>query len=217
MPGQGNNQVNDRVATKLPGVVAIGLTGGIGAGKSTALAAFAALGATTVSADAIVHDLYSKASFVNQLVKQFGSAIIKDDGLVDRRAVARITQVEPEALKWLEDLTHPLVRDEIAATIGRAPVGSVVVAEVPLLFESRFEGMFDMIVTVEADRHNRVTRSAERFDADVFARFEQLQASTQQRVAGSHVVIVNDDSPERLQSQVAEALVLARTLLGEAK
>ena len=80
--------------------VAIGLTGGIGAGKSTALSMFADLGAVTVSADALVHDLYGRGEFVAQLVDRFGPDVADPEGGVDRRALARIAKDRPEALEW---------------------------------------------------------------------------------------------------------------------
>lgn len=193
--------------------VAIGLTGGIGAGKSTALSMFADLGAMTVSADALVHDLYGRPEFVAQLVERFGPDVSNPEGGVDRRALACVAKDQPEALEWLEQLTHPLVKADMARVIMEAPPGSVVVCEVPLLLEAGFADLFDLLVTVEAGRDNRLIRSADRFDADVFDKFEGLQASTAERVAVSDVVLVNDGSPEQLRNLVGEVLERARAML----
>lgn len=195
------------------GLVAIGLTGGIGAGKSTVLSMFADLGAVTVSADALVHDLYGRSDFVAKLVERFGPDVADPKGGVDRRALARVVKDQPEGLQWLEQLTHPLVKADLERVIKEAPPGSVVVCEVPLLLEAGFEALFDLLVTVEAGRDNRLVRSADRFDADVFDNFEGLQASTAQRVAASDAVLVNDSSPELLRRSVGEVFERALSML----
>jgi dephospho-CoA kinase len=194
-------------------VVAVGLTGGIGAGKSTALSLFAEFGAITTSADRIVHDLYKRPDYVSRLTEHFGAGVLDGAGVIDRREIARVVKGHREELRWLEQLTHPLVAEEIGRVIAEAPPGSVVVCEVPLLFESRFEGLFDMIVTIEAERSNRVSRSAHRFDAAVFDEFEGLQVSTEQRVAGSRLVYHNDGSVEHMRDFCREAYRQAVALL----
>ena len=101
----------------------------------------------------------------------------------------------------------------MAGVIKQAPSGSVVVCEVPLLLEAGFADLFDLLVTVEAGRNKRLVRSADRFDADVFDKFEELQASTAQRVAASDVVLVNDGTQEQLRSSVEEVLERALSML----
>ncbi len=204
---------DDAPLLRRPGVVAVGLTGGIGAGKSSALTLFHELGAVTTSADEIVHDLYARQAYVTRLVERFGVAVLDQRGRVDRRELARLVKGRREELRWLESLTHPLVEAEIEKVIVEARVGSIVVCEVPLLFESHFEALFDLLVTVEAERENRVIRSSHRFDPAVFEEFEGLQASTEERIAGSHLVYYNDGSLQHLREFVRDAYTHALALL----
>ncbi len=148
------------------GVVAIGLTGGIGAGKSTALAVFRELGALTISADELVHELYARPSVSAKIGARFGSGVLDAKGEVDRGRLAASVRGRRTDLGWLEDYIHPLVADEIERRIGDAPAGTVVVCEVPLLFESDLGRLFDLVVTVEADRETRRHRSTHDFDID---------------------------------------------------
>jgi dephospho-CoA kinase len=193
----------------------VGLTGGIGAGKSTALSMFAEQGAITTSADAIVHALYRSPEFIGMLAERFGDEVLGDDGHIDRRAVAAKVKASLDDLRRLEELTHPLVRDEIRRVVAVAPTGAVVVAEVPLMFEADFQGLFDLLVTVEAGQDNRMTRSAHRFDPVVFAEFEGLQATSDERVAGSDMAYWNDGSFDHMRTFVQEAYEQARALLAQ--
>lgn len=196
-----------------PDTVAVGLAGGIGAGKSTTLALFADMGALTISADRVVHDLYSSPEFATQVVEHLGPDILGGDGAVDRGALARRVKGDREGLRRLELLTHPLVKAEIEHFLATAPPEAVVVCEVPLLFESGFEALFDLIVTIEAGRENRVDRSSGRFDPAAFAEFEKLQASTERRVKGSDMAFFNDGTIEDLAGFVREAYARAEAIL----
>ena len=106
------DQAARRAALGRSDVVAVGLTGGIGAGKSTALSMFREQGALTTSADEIVHDLYSRPEYVALLVEHFGRDIVDERGGVDRRRLAGMVKGRREELRWLEQLTHPLVERE---------------------------------------------------------------------------------------------------------
>lgn len=200
---------------KRPDVIAVGLTGGIGAGKSTALSLFAETGALVVSADAVVHDLYARDDCKAALVDHFGPGVLDAGGHVDRVSLAGLVHGRPEELRWLEELTHPLVRAGIETFIGSAPAGSVVVCEVPLLVESGLEGLFDLVVTVEAAPGIRRARSRHRFGAQMFAELEGLQASSERRTAASDLAFFNDGDLEHLQMFVHEAYARARALLPE--
>jgi dephospho-CoA kinase len=198
-----------------PEVVAVGLTGGIGAGKSTALAIFAELGALTLSADTVVHELYTGEDCKKALVERFGVDVLDAEGEIDRRRLAALVRGRPDQLQWLERLTHPLVRERIEAFVKGAPAGSVVVCEVPLLFESGLADAFDLVVTIEASAATRRGRSTHGFDPGLFDEFEGLQASTERRVAGSNLAFFNDDRIEHLRMFVHEALARAKALLPE--
>jgi dephospho-CoA kinase len=143
--------------------VAVAITGGIGAGKSTALAAFRAHGAATVSSDEIVHHLLAADDTVRDaLVQRFGDGILGEDGRPDRGRIAAIVFDDPDALAFLEGLLHPLVSREYLqwrehlATLEHPP--RVCVTEVPLLYESGGESRFDRVVVVTAPRQLREQR-----------------------------------------------------------
>lgn len=198
-------------------VVAVGLTGGIGAGKSTALALFAQEGALTISADALVHELYATSEVAARVAERFGATVLKAGGVVDRSRLAEAVRGHPRRLRWLEELTHPLVAEEIGRRLTAAPAGTVVVCEVPLLFEAGFEALFDLIVTVEAGPETRRHRSVHHFSLEQFGEFERLQASTRRRVEGSDLVFFNDGSLDDLRAFVGSAYTRARSLLQAAQ
>jgi dephospho-CoA kinase len=194
-------------------VVAVGLTGGIGAGKSTALALFAECGAVVFSADELVHGLYKQPPVLASVTAHFGPEILDADGSLDRARLAEAVRGRPAELRWLEELTHPLVAEEISQRVSNAPVGSVVVCEVPLLFESGYQTLFDLLVTVEADGDTRRQRSIQRFGLEQFAEFEERQASSERRVGASDLAFVNDGGPEELREFVCRAYESARKML----
>ena len=196
-------------------VVAVGITGGIGAGKSTALAMFRQLGALTISADEVVHMLYARPEYRAQVAARFGPDVLDGQGGVDRSVLAKRVGGDAGALRWLEHLVHPGVAEEIERSIREAPRGSVVVCEVPLLFESGAERLFDLIVTVEAGRQNRRGRSTHRFGTALFSRLEELQFSSEERMAGSDLAYRNDGDVEQLREFVRGAYGQALELLRE--
>jgi dephospho-CoA kinase len=144
-------------------VLAVAITGGIGAGKSTALDAFRAHGAATVSSDEIVHHLLATDDDVRAaLVGRLGEEILGDDGRPDRSRIARAVFGDPEQLAWLEGLLHPLVSQEYLtwraqlAELDDPP--AVCVTEVPLLFEVGAQDRFDKVVVITAPRALREQR-----------------------------------------------------------
>jgi dephospho-CoA kinase len=149
--------------------VAVAITGGIGAGKSAALAAFQRHGAATVSSDEIVHHLLAENDEVRDgLVERLGSQILGADGRPDRAAIARIVFRDPDALAFLEGLLHPLVsqeylvwRDRLAA-LDDPP--AVCVTEVPLLYEVGAETRFDKVAVITAPRRLRELRRDQPID-----------------------------------------------------
>ena len=142
--------------------VSVAITGGIGAGKSEALAAFARHGAATVSSDEIVHHLLRRPDVRDAIVARMGQGVV-DGGEIDRGALATVVFNDREALDWLEELLHPLVAAEYLEwreQLGRlehAP--RVCVTEVPLLYESGAEERFDKIVVITAPTKLRRARS----------------------------------------------------------
>lgn len=196
-------------------MVAVGLTGGIGAGKTTALRFFAEAGALTLSADEVVHQLYGREAVKRALAGYFGPGVLGSQGEVDRRGLAEAVRGRPDRLAWLESLTHPLVGEELSRFISEAPAGSVVVCEVPLLFEVGMEHRFDLVVTIEAGGEDRRKRSTQDFDMDMFGELEALQASSERRVTGSAVAFFNDGDFEHLRGFVRRTYERARLMIAE--
>ena len=182
--------------------IAVAITGGIGAGKSEALAAFARHGAAVISSDEIVHRLLSDDRDVRaQLVERFGKAILDDEGEVDRGAIAEIVFAEPEALEWLEGLLHPLVVQEYMGWRERLAEGDdpppVTATEVPLLYEVGGEERFDVVVVVTAPPDVRAART----DVDTAEREPRLLPDSI-KVAQADFAYVNDGSLEKLDDFV---------------
>ena len=149
--------------------VAVAITGGIGAGKSEALQAFARHGAATVSSDEIVHHLLRRRDVRDAVVQRMGNGIVAPDGEIDRTALATVVFNDREALTWLEELLHPLVameymqwREDLAALPEPPPVA---VTEVPLLYEAGGEVRFDKVVVITAPSQLRRARSHVATDA----------------------------------------------------
>ena len=140
----------------------IGLTGGIGAGKSAALDAFARHGAATLSSDAVVHELYTRPQVRDAVVERLGPEVLDSHGEVDRSRVAAQVFGRPERLRSLEGLLHPLVADELARWRDEHEGdASLLVHEVPLLFEAGLEDRYDRVVVVTAPDEQRRQRSPE--------------------------------------------------------
>jgi len=182
--------------------IAVAITGGIGAGKSEALAAFARHGAAVISSDEIVHRLLSDDRDVRaQLVERFGKAILDDEGEVDRGAIAEIVFADPEALEWLEGLLHPLVVQEYMGWRERLAEGDdpppVTATEVPLLYEVGGEERFDVVVVVTAPPDVRAART----DVDTAEREPRLLPDSI-KVAQADFAYVNDGSLEKLDDFV---------------
>ena len=186
----------------------IGLTGGIGAGKSTALAAFERLGAPGLSTDQVVHDLYESDEVRGAMVEEFGSSVLRD-GTIDRAAVAREAFATPERREWLEHLLWPRVGARIAGwreeleTRPEPPRAAVV--EVPLLFESGMESAFDATVAILADEKIRHERASARGHESLDERgARQLtQAEKSQRAT---YTVHNDGTEADLEAKLSAIL-----------
>jgi dephospho-CoA kinase len=183
----------------------IGLTGGIAAGKSTALAAFERLGAATISSDAVVHELLDSEPLLGRLTERWG-ADVAPDGRVDRARVGEIVFADPEQLSWLESQVHPLVGERIGAFLLSLPAETeVAVVEVPLLFESEMEGVFDTTVAVVTSDEVRRARAESRGHTLVGER-DARQLEQSEKAERAEHVIENDGTPEQLE-QALSALV----------
>jgi dephospho-CoA kinase len=190
------------------GVPFVGLTGGIGAGKSTALAAFDRLGAVTLSTDTVVHELYGSTEVRDAVVTRFGGEIAPD-GIVDRGALAERAFSTDADREWLEHLIWPLVGSQIAEfrlrAARREPPPRAVVVEVPLLFESGSDHGFDATIAVVADEEVRRRRAARRGHRALRKRGAR-QLSQEEKAAKSTYVVVNDGDIEELERKLSSVL-----------
>ena len=186
--------------------IAVAITGGIGAGKSEALAAFARHGAAVISSDDIVHRLLQEDESVREALRErFGDAVFAENGEVDRGAIAEIVFADREALDWLEGLLHPLVVDaymswrERLAELDDPP--RVSATEVPLLYEVGGQDRFDAIVVVTAPPDVRGARSEIASEER-----EPRLLPDSVKIAQADFAYVNDGSLEKLDDFVQAVL-----------
>jgi dephospho-CoA kinase len=197
-------------------VLRIGLTGGIGSGKSTVSRLLAEHGAVIVDADAIAREVVEPGTpGLAAVVEAFGTGVLAPDGSLDRPALAAVVFADPEARRRLDAIVHPLVRARAAEVAAAAAPDAVVVHDVPLLVETGQAGLYDVVVVVEADPETRVARLVQRGLTAEDARARMAaQATDEQRRAVADVVLDNSGTPERLAEQVdrvwADRVVPAR-------
>ncbi len=187
----------------------VGLTGGMGAGKSTALQALRELGAQVLSTDAVVHELYGDARVRDAVVQRWGTEVAPD-GVVDRAAVAARTFAGGEEdRRWLEGLLWPLVGARMAAWLESVralrPAPRAAVVEVPLLFEAGMESGFDATIAVIAQENTRRERAAGRGHALADERAAR-QFSQEEKAQRATFVVHNDGSQAELRRELADVL-----------
>jgi dephospho-CoA kinase len=185
-------------------VLSIGLTGGIGSGKSTVSALLAEHGAVVVDADRLAREVVEPGTpGLAAVVEAFGAGVVGPDGALDRPALAAVVFADPQARARLDGIVHPLVRARAAELVAAAPAGAVVVHDIPLLVETGQADRFDLVLVVEADLGTRVARLEQRGrpEADARARIA-AQATDEQRRAVADVVLDNSGTRESLAAQV---------------
>jgi len=185
--------------------IAVAITGGIGAGKSEALRAFARHGAATVSSDEIVHHLLRRDAVKQAIVGRLGNGVLAPDGEIDRGALGTVVFNDRGALQWLEELLHPLVAAEYLQwreDLGGLPdPPEVSVTEVPLLFETGGDARFDKVVVITAPEKLRRMRS----DVAVDGRESRLLADSE-KVERADYSFRNLGSLEELDAFVASVM-----------
>jgi dephospho-CoA kinase len=185
--------------------LAVAITGGIGAGKSEALAAFRRHGAATVSSDEIVHELLTHDDVKQAIVERLGNGVVGPDGALDRGAIGTVVFNDREALAALEALLHPLVSAEYLQwreQLGNLPdPPRVCVTEVPLLYEAGSEAQFDKVVVVTAPRKLRQARSLAAVDER-----EQRLKDDREKIALADYAYVNTGTLEQLDAWVASVM-----------
>jgi dephospho-CoA kinase len=180
----------------------VGLTGGLGAGKSEALRLLGELGAATLSTDAVVHELLATDSVQAALAERFGP-----DVAGDRSRIAERVFGDEEATAWLEGLLWPLVGERVATWRVALPEDQVAVVEVPLLFESGMETVFDDTIAVVAEEEVRSQRAAARGHSAVEDRGER-ELPPLEKADRADFVVRNDGSLDELRERLS--LVLAK-------
>jgi dephospho-CoA kinase len=186
----------------------VGLTGGLGAGKSTALAMLERLGAAVLSTDAVVHELYEGDQLRDAVVARFGHEVAPT-GVVDRAAIARRAFADEQDRAWLEALIWPLVGARVASWLESVracrPPPRAAIVETPLLFEAGMEGIYDATIAVIADEGLRRARAASRGHAVVEERASR-QLSQEEKARRATFVVHNDGSEQQLEAELSAIL-----------
>ena len=185
----------------------IGIVGGVGAGKSTVAAEFAAMGCLLVDCDAIGHSLLAEESVRERLRRRWGKAVFRPDGGVDRPALAERVFRRPEDLKELNRIMHPMIRDRIEESIRRAnedPSVPAVAIDAAVLFEAGWDDLCSHRVFVqapEADRLRRI-RTTRGWDTETWRVRENSQFSLDRKARNCDYTIDNSSSASYLTEQV---------------
>jgi len=187
-------------------VLRVGLTGGIGSGKSTVAALFEDRGAAVADADALAHDLTAAGgAAIDAIHAAFGTEAIRPDGAMDRAWMRRLAFTDPDAKRRLERILHPRIRALLDAHMAAAHA-PIAIAVIPLLVESGdWHGRFDRVLVVDCPAATQIARVMARsaLARDEVESIMQRQATRQQRLAAADDVIFNDGSPDELDAHVA--------------
>jgi dephospho-CoA kinase len=190
----------------------VGITGGIGTGKSTALSIFRSLGAATLSADDVAREVLSKGSpAYDEVVEKFGPGVVAANGAIDRAALGEIVFGDPEARKALNDITHPriihLLKERIDSFRQGALAGtSVLAVEIPLLVECGLEGLVDKVLLVAAEQATQVSRltNISGLSTEQALRRIEAQMPLRDKVGKADYVIWNDGDLNGLEDSVRQ-------------
>ncbi|MFO7249913.1 MAG: dephospho-CoA kinase [Actinomycetes bacterium] len=185
----------------------VGLTGGIGSGKSEVSKRLAAHGAIVIDADRIAREVVEPGTpGLVRVVEEFGPEVLRADGSLDRQRLGSIVFADPERLAALNAIVHPLVAARAAELQEAAPDDAIVVYDVPLLVENNLAGQYEVVIVVDAAdeiRVDRLTRLRGMSEADAKARIA-AQATREDRLRVADIVIVNEGTLEELQARVDE-------------
>ena len=185
----------------------VGLTGGIGSGKTTVANLFADLGAAIVDTDVIAHELTGpQGAAMPQIAAAFGQTVLQPDGSLDRAAMRQLCFSDPQARKRLECILHPMIRRESSARCAQAHAAPYVVLVVPLLIESgAYQQKVHRILVVDCDESVQVKRVMQRsgMSAEAVRAIMATQATRSERLAAADDVVSNEGAPENLLEQVS--------------
>jgi dephospho-CoA kinase len=190
------------------------VTGPLACGKSTFVRMLGEMGADTVSADGIVHDLLARdPETISKVVERFGEDVRGETG-IDRRALARAVFGDERALQDLEDILHPLVREETDRRVA-ASEAKLFVAEIPLLFEGGRSGQFDYTVAVTAPEERRLAWAAERGMGEGQVRaIEARQLPQEEKARRADLVVQNDGDLDTLSGRAREVFEMVTGEVG---
>lgn len=201
----------------------VGLTGGIGSGKSAVSAMFEELGITVVDADVAARTVVEPGTpALASIAEHFGPAVIAADGTLDRAALRRIVFADPEQRRWLESVTHPAIGAEIRRGLEQATSPYAILVS-PLLLEAKQHLLANRVLVVDVSEETQLARTMQR-DANTEAQVKAIiatQIDRASRLARADDVISNEGAPEALREQVlalhARYLELAATMAAQAK
>ena len=182
----------------------VGLTGGIGAGKSTVADLFSQKGAVVIRSDELARQVIEpQTPGFQQVIDRFGKEFVNSEGYIDRAKLAQIVFQDDAALKDLENIIHPLVRSKTNQIIDQHTSETIIVSEIPLLLEKKMESLFDFLVIVISSEKNRLERLAQRglTTEQATARMAK-QVSDDERKAAADFLIVNDGNLDQLEADV---------------
>ena len=182
----------------------VGLTGGIGAGKSTVADLFSQKGAVVIRSDELARQVIEpQTPGFQQVIDRFGKEFVNSEGYIDRAKLAQIVFQDDAALKDLENIVHPLVRSKTNQIMDQHTSETIIVNEIPLLLEKKMESLFDFLVIVISSEKNRLERLSQRglTTEQATARMSK-QVSDDERKAAADFLIVNDGNLDQLEVDV---------------
>jgi len=182
----------------------VGLTGGIGAGKSTVADLFSQKGAVVIRSDELARQVIEpQTPGFQQVIDRFGKEFVNSEGYIDRAKLAQIVFQDDAALKDLENIVHPLVRSRTNQIIDQHTSETIIVNEIPLLLEKKMESLFDFLVIVISSEKNRLERLSQRgLTAEQANARMAKQVSDDERKAAADFLIVNDGNLDQLEADV---------------
>lgn len=184
----------------------IGLTGGIGSGKSTVAELFAVRGVPVIDTDRLAHELTAPGTEATKRIADlFGPEVMAAGDMLDRSRLRRIVFADPAKRKQLEDILHPLIRSRTLELMAQAH-GPYCIVVVPLLLETGWQSLVDRVLVVDAPPELQVSRTRQRDGrpAEEVHAIIAAQISREKRLAAADDIVVNDAGPEQLAGQVEQ-------------